>query len=232
MVELRAEGRLCIIHQEDEQKNRRSFARWDFGRRVTLMHFENVGSSSNGKDEITDRGRHRPPGDRKCDPRYPRPARHARFRHRASLWRANRRAQSGGPAECRPISRGLCLSAYAPRACDFDITNCDIKARPRRAPQAPLGVYGTRRRHALQRPEVSRGRACQHRDHVIFVRLRRLMATPGELVAQVTRLAETVQLHDDQIRAIAQVLNKLMEPPPKSTRRIGFCVPGEGSSED
>jgi hypothetical protein len=29
-----------------------------------------------------------------------------------------------------------------------------------------------------------------------FVRLRRLMATPGELVEQLTRLAETVQLHD------------------------------------
>ena len=32
-----------------------------------------------------------------------------------------------------------------------------------------------------------------------FVRLRRLMATPGELVEQLTKLAETVQLHDDQI---------------------------------
>lgn len=30
-----------------------------------------------------------------------------------------------------------------------------------------------------------------------FVRLRRLMATPGELVEQLTKLAETVQLHDD-----------------------------------
>lgn len=39
-----------------------------------------------------------------------------------------------------------------------------------------------------------------------FVRLRRLMATPGELVEQLTKLAETVQLHDDQIRTITQVL--------------------------
>ena len=61
-----------------------------------------------------------------------------------------------------------------------------------------------------------------------FVRLRRLMATPGELVEQLTRLAETVQLHDGQIKAIAQVLNKLMERPAEPTRRIGFHVSEKG----
>jgi hypothetical protein len=60
-----------------------------------------------------------------------------------------------------------------------------------------------------------------------FVRLRRLMATPGELVEQLTRLAETVQLHDEQIKAIAQVLNKLMERPAEPKRRIGFHVQGQ-----
>jgi hypothetical protein len=62
-----------------------------------------------------------------------------------------------------------------------------------------------------------------------FVRLRRLMATPGELVEQLTRLAETVRLHDDQIKAIAQVLNKMMERPAEPTRRIGFHVEQEES---
>lgn len=57
-----------------------------------------------------------------------------------------------------------------------------------------------------------------------FVRLRRLMATPGELVEQLTRLAETVQLHDGQIKAIAQVLNKMLERPEEPRRRIGFHV--------
>jgi len=57
-----------------------------------------------------------------------------------------------------------------------------------------------------------------------FVRLRRLLATPGELVEQITKLAETVQLHDHQIKAITDVLKRMMEPPPpeKSKRRIGF----------
>lgn len=58
----------------------------------------------------------------------------------------------------------------------------------------------------------------------IFVRLRRLMATPGELVEQLTQLAETVRLHDDQIRAIARVLSELMEQPKEPRRPIGFHV--------
>lgn len=59
-----------------------------------------------------------------------------------------------------------------------------------------------------------------------FVRLRRLLATPGELVAQLKQLADTVQLHDEQIQVITQVLRKLMEPPPEGPkRRIGFHAP-------
>jgi hypothetical protein len=55
-----------------------------------------------------------------------------------------------------------------------------------------------------------------------FVRLRRLMATPGELVEQLTKLAETVQFHDDQIQTISQVLRQMMEKPPKPRTQIGF----------
>jgi hypothetical protein len=62
----------------------------------------------------------------------------------------------------------------------------------------------------------------------IFVRLRRLMATPGELVEQLTHLAETVRLHDGQIKAIAQVLNQLMKEPVRPQRPIGFHVSEKG----
>lgn len=56
-----------------------------------------------------------------------------------------------------------------------------------------------------------------------FVRLRRLLATPGELVEQLTKLADTVQLHDDQIKTIARVLQQLMEKPAEPSKgRIGF----------
>ncbi len=59
-----------------------------------------------------------------------------------------------------------------------------------------------------------------------FVQLRRISSTPGELVNQLIELARTVQLHDGQIKQIAEVLTRLMEPPPPPPkRRIGFDIP-------
>jgi hypothetical protein len=60
-----------------------------------------------------------------------------------------------------------------------------------------------------------------------FVRLRRLMATPGELVEQLTRLAQTVQLHDEQIQSIIQALNAMQTRPEEPRPRIGFHVQEE-----
>jgi hypothetical protein len=60
-----------------------------------------------------------------------------------------------------------------------------------------------------------------------FVRLRRLLATPGELVEQLRQLADTVQLHDGQIKEIARVLQQMFDPPdpPREPRRFGFQPP-------
>jgi hypothetical protein len=55
-----------------------------------------------------------------------------------------------------------------------------------------------------------------------FVRVRRLMATPGELVEQLTKLAETVRLHDHQIKVIADVLERMVSQPAPAKRQIGF----------
>jgi hypothetical protein len=55
-----------------------------------------------------------------------------------------------------------------------------------------------------------------------FVRLRRLMATPGELVEQLTKVAETVKLHDRQIKVIADVLERMASHPAPPRRQIGF----------
>jgi hypothetical protein len=66
-----------------------------------------------------------------------------------------------------------------------------------------------------------------------FVRMRRLLATPGDLVAQLTRLAETVQMHDEHLKVITEVLRKMMEPvpaPPKG--RIGFQTPAPDKSPE
>jgi len=58
-----------------------------------------------------------------------------------------------------------------------------------------------------------------------FVSVRRLLATPGELVSQLRQLAETVQLHDEQIKEIILILQKMMEPPPEPKGRFGFYMP-------
>lgn len=58
-----------------------------------------------------------------------------------------------------------------------------------------------------------------------FVRLRRLLATPGELVEQITKLGETVRLHDDQIKVIVDVLRQMMEKPAEPKGKIGFQPP-------
>jgi hypothetical protein len=60
-----------------------------------------------------------------------------------------------------------------------------------------------------------------------FVRLRRLLATPGELVAQLRHLVQTVELHDQQIKEIVDVLQRMMAPPPEEStkRRFGFHPP-------
>jgi hypothetical protein len=66
-----------------------------------------------------------------------------------------------------------------------------------------------------------------------FVRLRRLLATPGELVQQLTGLAETVKLHDHQIKAITDVLQRMLERPPTAPRRqMGFHAPREPDDLD
>ena len=44
---------------------------------------------------------------------------------------------------------------------------------------------------------------------------------PGELAQQIAKLAETVELHDDQIKTIADVLKQMMAQPPKP-RELGF----------
>lgn len=63
-----------------------------------------------------------------------------------------------------------------------------------------------------------------------FVKLRRLMATPGELVEQIQKLAETVQLHDRDIKLISRVLQQMVERPAIPRRAIGFHS-GKGDTE-
>jgi hypothetical protein len=65
-----------------------------------------------------------------------------------------------------------------------------------------------------------------------FVRLRRLLATPGELVAVLQSLMRTVEVHDSQIKMITDILQKMMEPPPEPPKgRIGFVTNTESQEQ-
>lgn len=59
-----------------------------------------------------------------------------------------------------------------------------------------------------------------------FVRLRRLLATPGELVEQIQRLGELVNVHDHKIKNIMETIEAMLQPPPAPPRgRFGFYPP-------
>jgi len=63
-----------------------------------------------------------------------------------------------------------------------------------------------------------------------FVKLRRLLATPGELAQQIAKLAETVDFHDDQIKTITEVFRQMMTKPSKP-REMGFHTIGTHSDK-
>jgi hypothetical protein len=112
------------------------------------------------------------------------------------------------------------------RVCGFDITNCDIKACPWRAAQTPVGLYRTRRGHALQRPPLAPGGPGQRRDHAGFRPAGPPAGDPRRIHGADHQAADTVQLHDEQIKAIAQVLRQMKEKPPEPPKgRIGFQPP-------
>ena len=82
--------------------------------------------------------------------------------------------------------------------------------------------------------QVNSPRAVEVNIEIIrsFVRLRKLLATPGEILTIVKELAETVALHDDQINKIAGVLSQMLAPPPappKNDRKLGFQPPSNSS---
>jgi hypothetical protein len=56
----------------------------------------------------------------------------------------------------------------------------------------------------------------------IFVNLRRILATHKELADKLKELEQRVGSHDSNIRDIFSAIKKIMFPPPKKRRKIGF----------
>jgi hypothetical protein len=55
-----------------------------------------------------------------------------------------------------------------------------------------------------------------------FIRLRQFLATHKELAAKLAELENRVEEHDDEITALFEAIRRLMEPPDKPGKPIGF----------
>lgn len=55
-----------------------------------------------------------------------------------------------------------------------------------------------------------------------FVKLREMLATHRELARKLAQLEKRIDAHDEEITAIFEAIRQLMEPPDKSSKRIGF----------
>ncbi len=125
----------------------------------------------------------------------------------------------------RSVPGGFCVSAYAARGYDLDSRKLRLQVRAAAALRNLPWVF-TEHGVAMLSSVLRSPMAVRVNIEIMraFVRLRRLMATPGELVEQLTRLAQTVQLHDEQIQSIIQVLKAMQERPEEPRHRIGFHV--------
>ena len=57
-----------------------------------------------------------------------------------------------------------------------------------------------------------------------FVRLRELLSTHKELAAKLEELERKYETHDRQIRSVFDAIRRLMQPPQRARREIGFRV--------
>ncbi len=55
-----------------------------------------------------------------------------------------------------------------------------------------------------------------------FVRLRRVLATHKKLASKLDQFERKIAQHDEEIRTIFEAIRRLMSPPAKSKKKIGF----------
>lgn len=116
-----------------------------------------------------------------------------------------------------------------------DLISQTVTSKPSRGGKRKLPWVFTEHGVAMLSSVLRSPRAVQVNIAIMraFVRMRQLVLTPGDLVNQLIELARTVQLHDHQLRDIADVLRHLMEPPPTPPKRkIGFAPPESRMSQN
>ena len=55
-----------------------------------------------------------------------------------------------------------------------------------------------------------------------FVRLREMLSRNQEIAARFSELEQRLDSHDESIQSIVNAIKSLMQPPARSSRRIGF----------
>lgn len=63
-----------------------------------------------------------------------------------------------------------------------------------------------------------------------FVRLRRFLASQGQLARKLRELEQHLQAHDEKIQTIFEAIRQLMNPPESPRKQIGFRVKEHGGS--
>jgi ORF6N domain len=105
---------------------------------------------------------------------------------------------------------------------DEVVTNCDHLRRLKYSPNLPFAFteYGAVMLASVLKSPI----AVQASIAVVraFVKLREMLATHRELARKLAQLEKRIEGHDEEIAAIFEAIRQLMEPPDKSSKRIGF----------
>jgi ORF6N domain len=105
---------------------------------------------------------------------------------------------------------------------DEVVTNCDHLHKLKYSPNLPFAFteYGAVMLASVLNSPI----AVEASIAVVraFIRLRQILATHKELARKLAELEKRIEGHDEQITAIFEAIRQLMEPPEKSTKRIGF----------
>ena len=101
----------------------------------------------------------------------------------------------------------------------IEITNCDHLARLKFSPVLPRAF--TEHGAIMAAGVLSSPRAIEVSIEVVraFVRLRRMLASNGDLAR---KLAALERKYDAQFRVVFDAIRQLMDPPKPKRRRIGF----------
>jgi len=102
------------------------------------------------------------------------------------------------------------------------VTNCDHLRKLKYSARLPFAF--TEHGAVMIASVLNSSTAVQASIAVVraFIRLRQFLATHKELAAKLAELENRVEEHDEEIAALFEAIRRLMEPPDKPGKPIGF----------